>query len=227
MTGARMEKAIVEAFSAHRDPARAEGMSAYMKHRFPFMGISSPERRRLAQVALAGLPPPTDDDLLEFARACWERPEREYQYAAIDQLRKATKRLGEEFLTELRWMIVTKPWWDSCDPLSGTVVGGIVKRFPGSASVMEEWIADEDLWLRRAALLHQLKWKEDCDQERLFRFCRQTMEEKDFFIRKAIGWALRQHARVAPAEVSRYLTANRGRLSGLSFREAAKHLRLT
>ena len=88
-----MEKAIVEAFSAHRDPARAEGMSAYMKHRFPFMGISSPERRRLAQVALAGLPPPTDDDLLEFARACWERPEREYQYAAIDQLRKATKRL--------------------------------------------------------------------------------------------------------------------------------------
>ena len=91
---------------------------------------------------------------------------------------------------------------------------------------MDDWIADEDLWLRRAALLHQLKWKEDCDKERLFRFCRQTMEEKDFFIRKAIGWALRQHARVAPVEVSRFLTANRERLSGLSFREAAKHLRL-
>ncbi len=222
-----MEEAIVEVFSAHRDPARAEGMSAYMKHRFPFLGISSPERRRLVKIALAGLSRPTEDDLLEFAQGCWERPEREYQYAAIDQLRKAAKRLSEEFLNELPWMIVTKPWWDSCDPLSGTVVGGIVKRFPRSAWMMDEWISDEDLWLRRAALLHQLKWKEDCDQDRLFRFCRLTMEEKDFFIRKAIGWALRQHARVAPREVSRFLTENRERLSGLSFREAAKHLPLT
>ena len=217
----------MEVFSAHRDPARAEGMSAYMKHRFPFLGISSPERRRLVKIALAGLSRPTEDDLLEFAQGCWERPEREYQYAAIDQLRKAAKRLSEEFLNELPWMIVTKPWWDSCDPLSGTVVGGIVKRFPRSAWMMDEWISDEDLWLRRAALLHQLKWKEDCDQDRLFRFCRLTMEEKDFFIRKAIGWALRQHARVAPREVSRFLTENRERLSGLSFREAAKHLPLT
>ena len=222
-----MEEAIVEVFSAHRDPARAEGMSAYMKHRFPFLGISSPERRRLVKIALAGLSRPTEDDLLEFAQGCWERPEREYQYAAIDQLRKAAKRLSEEFLNELPWMIVTKPWWDSCDPLSGTVVGGIVKRFPRSAWMMDEWISDEDLWLRRAALLHQLKWKEDCDQDRLFRFCRLTMEEKDFFIRKAIGWALRQHARVAPREVSRFLTENRERLSGLSFREAAKRLPLT
>ena len=217
----------MEVFSAHRDPSRAEGMSAYMKNRFPFLGISSPDRRRLAQMALAGLARPTQEDLLEFSRACWRRPEREYQYAAIDQLRRATKRLSKGFLTELRWMIVTKPWWDSCDPLSGTVVGGIVRRYPEAASTMEEWILDDTLWLRRAALLHQLKWKEDCDQERLFRFCRLTMEEKDFFIRKAIGWALRQHARVAPEEVSRFLTENRDRLSGLSFREAAKHLALT
>ena len=227
MIGARMEEAIVEMFSAHRDPSRAEGMSAYMKHRFPFLGISSPERRRLAQMALAGMPRPEERDLGDFARGCWNRPEREYQYAAIDQLRRATKRLSEEFLTELRWMIITKPWWDSCDPLSGTVVGGILRRFPESAPVMEEWISHENLWLRRAALLHQLKWKEDCDQERLFRFCLLTMDEKDFFIRKAIGWALRQHARIAPREVGAFLVEHRERLSGLSFREAAKHLSLT
>ncbi len=217
----------MEVFSSHRDPCRAEGMSAYMKHRFPFLGISSPERRRLAQIALAGMPRPQERDLAEFAHSCWRRPEREYQYAAIDQLRKATKRLPEDFLTELRWMIVTKPWWDSCDPLSSTVVGGIVKRFPASAAMMEEWIRDEDLWLRRAALLHQLKWRETCDQDRLFRFCLSAMEEKDFFIRKAIGWALRQHARVAPEPVIRFLTTNRSRMSGLSFREAAKHLDLS
>ena len=91
---------------------------------------------------------------------------------------------------------------------------------------MEDWIADQNLWLRRAALLHQLKWKEACDQDRLFAFCRLTMHEKEFFIRKAIGWALRQHARVAPDQVARFLIENRTRLSGLSFREAAKHLDL-
>ena len=221
-----MEKAIVESFASHQDTSRAEGMSAYMKNHFPFLGISSPRRRQLAQRALAGLPRPEARDLADLARSLWRRPEREFQYAAIDQLRKATRRLPDGFLTELRWMIVTKSWWDSCDPLAGTVVGGIVYRFPASSSVMEGWILDDNLWIRRAALLHQLKWKEQCDQDRLFRFCLLTMEEKDFFIRKAIGWALRQHARVAPDEVSRFLTENRPRLSGLSFREAAKHLDL-
>lgn len=221
-----MERAIVDVFSSHRDPARAEGMSAYMKNHFPFLGISSPQRRRLAQTALSGLPRPGDGDLARFARLCWERPEREYQYAAIDQLRKATRRLPSWLLAELRWMIVTKPWWDSCDPLAGTVVGGIVKRHPGSEALMEQWIRDENLWLRRAALLHQLKWKEASNQDRLFGFCELTMGEKDFFIRKAIGWALRQHARIAPEEVSRFLIEHRPRLSGLSFREAAKHLDL-
>lgn len=221
-----MEAAIADAFSSHRDPATAEGMSAYMRNRFPFLGISSPVRRQLAQTALAGLPRPDDADLSDLARSLWEKPEREYQYAAIDQMRKAARRLPATFLTELRWMIVTKSWWDSCDPLASTVVGGIVKRSPASASVMESWILDDNLWLRRAALLHQLKWKGRCDQDRLFRFCDITMEEKDFFIRKAIGWALRQHARVAPDEVSQFLLENRSRLSGLSFREAAKHLDL-
>ncbi len=221
-----MHQAIVEAFSAHRDPPRAEQMSAYMKNRFPFVGISSPQRRQLMGAALRGYPLPTESDLEHLCRLGWERPEREYQYAAIDQLRKATKRLSEEFLSQLRWMIVTKSWWDSCDPLAGTVVGGIVRKFPGSTPVMEGWIVDDNLWLRRAALLHQLKWKEACDQKRLFRFCLLTMTENEFFIRKAIGWALRQHARVAPEEVARFLVENRGRLSGLSFREAAKHLDL-
>ncbi len=221
-----MHQAIVEAFSAHRDPSRAEQMSAYMKNRFPFVGISSPQRRQLMRAALQGLPVPTERDLQHLGRLCWESPEREYQYAAIDQLRKASGRLGEEFLSQLRWMIVTKSWWDSCDPLAGTVAGGVVRRFPGSVRVMERWIVDDNLWLRRAALLHQLKWKEACDQRRLFRFCLLTMAESEFFIRKAIGWALRQHARVAPEEVARFLVENRDSLSGLSFREAAKHLDL-
>ena len=221
-----MHTALAELFFAHRDPARAEQMSAYMKNRFPFLGISSPERRRLMQMALSGLPRPDEHDLAHLARLCWTSPEREFQYAAIDQLRKAAKRLPEEFLPELRRMIVTKPWWDSCDALAGTVVGGIVRRFPDSTLVMERWITDDNLWLRRAALLFQLKWKEACDQERLFRFCLLTMAEKDFFIRKAIGWALRQHARVAPEPVTRFLVENRDQLSGLSFREAAKHLDL-
>ncbi len=221
-----MEKAIVASLSPRRDPLRADAMSAYMKHRFPFLGISAPERRRLVGVALSGLPRPEEDDLIDLARACWSHPEREFQYAAIDLFRKASNRLSGEVLSEARWMIVNKPWWDSCDPLATTVVGGIAKRFPASSEMMETWIRDPDMWLRRAALLHQLKWKQACDQDRLFRFCLLTMEETEFFIRKAIGWALRQHARVAPEEVSRFLLENRSRMSELSFREAAKHLPL-
>ena len=125
-----MHRATAEALERHRDPGRAEQMSAYMKNRFPFLGISSPDRRRLAQAALSGLPKPDDHDLARLAELCWERPEREYQYAAIDQLRKAAKRLPESFLGELWWMIVTKSWWDSCDPLAGTVVGGSCDASP-------------------------------------------------------------------------------------------------
>jgi 3-methyladenine DNA glycosylase AlkD len=201
------------------DPGRASGMAAYMKGKFTFLGIQTPLRREASLPlirAFAGNP-------IEAAEALWGLPEREYQYVAIDLLRRHSKRLNSEHLPALEALVQHKSWWDSVDGLAVTI-GGIVLRQPELADRMDRLIASPNLWLRRVALLHQLEWKDHTDEARLFDSCRQCAGEKEFFIRKAIGWALRQYARTHPAAVRNFLARHREELSGLSFREASKHL---
>jgi len=194
-------------------------MAAYMKGKFTFLGIQTPLRREASLPlirAFAGNP-------IEAAEALWGLPEREYQYVAIDLLRRHSKRLNSEHLPALEALVQHKSWWDSVDGLAVTI-GGIVLRQPELADRMDRLIASPNLWLRRVALLHQLEWKERTDEARLFDYCRQCAGEKEFFIRKAIGWALRQYARTHPAAVRNFLARHREELSGLSLREASKHL---
>ena len=194
-------------------------MIAYMKGKFAFLGIQTPLRREASLPlirAFAGNP-------IEAAEAVWVLPEREYQYVAIDLLRRHSKRLNSEHLPALEALVQQKSWWDSVDGLA-VVIGGIVLRQPELADQMDRLIASPNLWLRRVALLHQLEWKEHTDEARLFDYCRQCAGEKEFFIRKAIGWSLRQYARTHPAAVRNFLTHHREKLSELSFREASKHM---
>src|SRR6185437_3168455 len=106
----------------------------------------------------------------------------------------------------------TKSWWDSVDALAPTI-GDIVYRDRALAARMDELIEADDFWLRRVAILHQLAWKAETDEKRLLRYCLQCAEEKEFFIRKAIGWALRQYARTAPDQVRRFVQQHEGKLS--------------
>jgi 3-methyladenine DNA glycosylase AlkD len=214
---------LVEVYGQAGDPARAAAMAAYMRDQFPFLGIAAPARRDLSRRVLAGLPPPEEAALIAEAQACWALPQREYQYFACDRLRRHAKLLSIGALPAIRDLIVTKPWWDTVDLLAADVVGVLVERHPELVSTMDEWAAGDELWLIRTAILHQLRYGRRTDSERLLRYCAARASHTDFFIRKAIGWALRQYAKTDPDTVRHFVQAH-ATLSGLSVREALKNL---
>ncbi len=211
--------ALTAALEARRDPERAVTMAAYMKDRFPFLGVPTPERRVAQREALGDWRTPDPDELAAFARACWVLDPRELQYAASDTLIRHVRRLGPNALDLCEELITTKPWWDSTDALASRVVGVHARR-----PVIERWLTSGDLWLERTAILHQLGYKERTDEAFLFHACLTHAASTEFFHRKAIGWALRQYAKVAPDAVRAFVVEHDDELSGLSKREALKHL---
>ena len=215
---------LVRTYEAARRPDRAGPAAAYMRNQFRFLGIPAPAQRALSRSVTAGLPTPTEEDLAAVALACWALDQREYQYFACGWLRTHVTVPGPGFLTTVRTLITTKSWWDTVDALAAHVVGGLVRRHPGLVGEMDAWSVDPNLWLVRTAILHQLTYGAATDADRLFRYCTRQARHPDFFVRKAIGWALRQYARTDPDSIRRYLATSRDRLSPLSIREAAKHL---
>ncbi|NUT22418.1 MAG: DNA alkylation repair protein [Hamadaea sp.] len=206
----------------HADPERAAAMAKYMRDQFPFLGIPSTPLTVLQREAGTGLPRPESADAAEIALGCWEFDEREYQYVACSYLRKYAKALDEDFIGVLRELIVQRSWWDTVDALAAHVAGPLVSAYPSLVSVMDQWAEQEEMWLTRTAILHQLRYKGETDVDRLFGYCRRQAGHPDFFIRKAIGWALREYAKTEPDAVRRFVAATE--LSGLSRREALKNL---
>ncbi len=215
---------LTAAFEPAADPERAAFMAAYMKGHFPFLGITSPARRALAKAALAGLPAPTEDDVAAVALACWALEAREYQYAAADYCVRWVRVCSAGFLPVAEGLITTKSWWDTVDLLAARVVGPLVTATPSLRSEMDRWLVSDDLWLARSALLHQLKWKGDTDADWLFGACLSRAADTDFFLRKAIGWALREYSKTDEVAVRRFVADHDAQLSGLSKREALKWL---
>jgi 3-methyladenine DNA glycosylase AlkD len=155
-----------------------------------------------------------------LAGSLWELPEREFQYAACDLVAKHVRVCGPGFIATARTLITSKSWWDTVDSLASDVVGDLVRRFPDLAATMDEWLESENLWVVRSAILHQLRFKEATDTDRLFAYCLRRADHKDFFIRKAIGWALRQYSWTDPEAVKRFVAEHEAELSPLSRREA-------
>ena len=209
-------------YRAAADPARAAPMSAYMRDQFPFLGVPAPQQTVLARTVLAGLARPAEADLRIVATACWGLAEREFQYFGCGYLRRYQAVCSSEFLATVRQLLVEKSWWDTVDTLAAHVVGPLVLRDAELVSTMDSWLSGENLWLTRTAILHQLAYKGHTDADRLFRYCAARADHPDFFIRKAIGWALREYAKTAPSEVRSFVA--RTELSGLSRREALKNL---
>lgn len=208
------------------DPARAEAMRAYLRDQFPFLGIAAPVRRQAVKTLprLIGR-----GDLLVLAGLLWDKAEREYRYTAIDLLARHAKLLGVADLPTLQALAQRDPWWETVDGLSG-VVSRVLhearRHGEDRQPLMDDWLAHPLFWIRRIAMLHQLGWRLDTDSTRLFAYAAQLAAEPEFFIRKAIGWALRDYARWNPEAVGEFVRDNRATLSALTFREATKHLPL-
>lgn len=209
------------------DPERSQPMKKYMRDKFEFFGLSSPLRKSVCKEFLQQKLSP--QETRKFVALLWAKPQREFQYFAVDYLEKHmdTSAEFEANIECVKGLITSKSWWDTVDALASKIVGGLVKKHRDDGkNVMEEWIDHENMWLRRTAILHQLSYKEETDEEVLFRFCSLRAQEEEFFIRKAIGWALRQYAWTSGSSVKKYLLKHKKELSSLSFKEAAKHLNL-
>ncbi len=211
-------EAIRNALQPLADPARAPAMQAYMRDQFAFLGIPTPARRAAIKPVLTTLPDPAL--LLPVAGALWSLPEREYQYAALDMLALHHKLLRHEDIPALIALAQRHAWWDTVDGMAAVI--GDVLRYEHDH--MDDALANDDFWVRRIALLHQLGWRGRTDEARLFAYCKALAPEKEFFIQKAIGWALRDYARHAPDAVRQFTGTHRTVLAPLSYREANKHL---
>lgn len=216
---------LTAAYPRAADPERAASAAAYMKDIAPFLGIATPQRRALSRTVLAGTGRPDEADCTAIALRCWELPEREYQYFAADYLRRHVACCSSGFLPVLRHLVSTRAWWDTVDVLAVHVAGPLVAADPALGTVMDRWIEDDDLWIARTALLHQLRYGSLTDTGRLFGYCLLRSGHPDFFIRKAIGWCLREFAKTDPDAVREFVDGARDRLSPLSVREALKNMR--
>jgi 3-methyladenine DNA glycosylase AlkD len=212
-----------EAFDAVRDPGAAVAMRAYMRDQFEFVGIQNGPRTAIAREVFADLGRPAADDLLPFAHGAWARTERDHQYVAAKLLRRHVKLLPAGAIEDLETLITTKSWWDTVDELARNVVGPLVRANPELVAVMDAWIDDDDIWLARTAILFQGTYKDATDADRLFRYCLRRAADTEFFLRKAIGWALRDHSKVDEAAVRAFVAAHDAELSGLSKREALRY----
>lgn len=203
------------------DKSRALKMRAYLKDQFTFLGITTPLRRdALKSIHDSGF---AEHQLLEIAESLWLLSEREYRYAAIDILDRNSKSIKIASIPRLLKLVQREPWWETVDGLAA-VIRKVIARNITAQSVMDEAITHNSLWVRRVALIHQLGWRLKTDEGRLFRYAITVSGEKEFFIRKAIGWALRDYARWNPEAVKSFVSINRNHLSSLTIREATKHI---
>jgi 3-methyladenine DNA glycosylase AlkD len=211
------------------DPAKAPAMQAYMKSAMPYRGVATPERRRLVREVIAREGGPTDRSSWEATvRDLWDGAAyREERYVAIDMcgLRAACPWQDAALLPMYDHFVVTGAWWDHVDAVAITLIGPILRADrPAVGPTVRRWITDADLWRRRTSILVQLLAKSATDTDLLADAITANLDDRDFFIRKAIGWALRDFAKTDPAWVRDFVDVHADRLSPLSRREATKHL---
>ena len=212
---------LVKELKALANPDDAVAMKAYMKNKFEFLGVKTPARRKLAKTFFKQKTDSVID--WDFINEAWNNPYRELQYTALDYLESRKKLLAPSDLPRLKKLAQTKSWWDTIDFLD-RLVGSIIARFPEAKEIILAWSYDEDIWLRRLAIDHQLLRKEETDTKLLEKILVNNLGQTEFFINKAIGWALRDYSKTNPDWVRDFIERHRAEMATLSIREGSKYL---
>lgn len=212
---------LVKELKALANPDDAVAMKAYMKNKFEFLGVKTLARRKLTKTFFKQ----GTDFVIDwnFINEAWNNPYRELQYTALDYLEIRKKLLTPSDLPRLKKLAQTKSWWDTIDFLD-RLVGSIIARFPETKEIIVAWSCDEDIWLRRLAIDYQLLRKEKTDTELLEKILVNNLGRTEFFINKAIGWALRDYSKTNPDWVRAFIERHRAEMAALSIREGSKYL---
>ena len=225
---AELCQALREALRENANAEKAPGMQAYMKSEMPYLGVQTPVLKAVCRKVFAAHPIEAQKRWLDTILVIWRNADyREERYAAI---RLGEHHAYEEFrtLTALpcyEEMIVDGAWWDYVDAIAPRLVGGLLRRYPEETKgVMLEWAHSSDIWKRRTSIICQLKFKDATDVDLLQACIEPSIDHTEFFLRKAIAWALREYAKTDPEAVIAYITENAGRMSTFSKKEALRLL---
>ncbi|MGR5283681.1 DNA alkylation repair protein [Vibrio maritimus] len=215
---------VKRALEPLRNNDNATFMKAYMRDQYEFYGIQSGPRRDALKVLFSKQHLPNLDDVADIVDELWSLPQREYQLVAVDLLIKTKKMLPEFYLHHAERWITTKSWWDTVDMLATHIVASLFQRYPDeTTAVINQWRESDNIWLRRTAILYQLKFKQNTDQTLLFAIIGENQADKEFFIQKAIGWSLREYSKTHAAAVIQFIDAQG--IEGLAKREGLRWLK--
>jgi 3-methyladenine DNA glycosylase AlkD len=213
---------VEEVFANNLNNTNALSMSAYMRNKFDYFGIKSPLRNEL-QTAILKTSKPQIADVEFIVKHMWNSPQRELQYFGMDIFNANLKHLSAKSIDFIEFLIVNKSWWDTVDFIAANIVGKFFKIHTNLLPIYtEKWINSDNIWLKRTAIIFQLKYKKETDFNLLKHFILKTSNIDEFFIKKAIGWALREYSKLYPNEVADFILNNK--LKPLSVREGLKHI---
>lgn len=215
-------ESLQEAFAAHADSDRAAQMAAYMRDQFAFYGIQTPVRTRLCREVFRQAKRAGVIDW-GFVDACWQDPHREFQYVACDYLNAVHPYLTFDDVPKLLTYVKAKQWWDTIDRLD-RIIGNIGLEDHRIDAIMRDWSTDEDFWVRRIAIDHQLLLKDRTNTELLEIILVNNFGSSEFFINKAIGWALRDYSKTNPDWVRAFIHRHHEVMAPLSIREGSKYI---
>ncbi|MBF0713582.1 DNA alkylation repair protein [Gemella sp. GH3] len=213
---------IIDELYSNRNASQSDSMKAYMKNQFEFLGIRAPLRNKIWSNYFREAKKTKLVDW-DFVNKCWELPYREFQYTAAYYLRNMQDFLDDKDIIKIKNLILKKSWWDTIDTLD-KIVGHISYKYPEVVTTIIEWSTSDNIWLRRVAINHQLLRKSKTDTELLEKILVNNFGTNEFFINKAIGWALRDYSKTNPKWVEDFLHKYRNEMSNLSIKEASKYL---
>lgn len=213
---------IIDCLEARADNARALDMSKYMKNKFEFFGVGASVRNEIWKPYFKEAKKTKKIDW-DFIEICFKHDKRECQYTAAYYLKYMKKFLVEDDIPKLKELVLTKSWWDTVDILD-KVIGSIIYNNKNLYPIILEWSKDDNIWLRRVAIDHQLLRKENTDEQLLEKILINNLNHKEFFVNKAIGWALRDYSKTNPQWVRNFIEVHKENMALLSIREASKYL---